>query len=81
MGGLILSREHYTVDVLLAFYITYLLFKYVHFLADQGMASAATGLPFLSYFESNMHQKLPNEYEWPFISVRNFIKISRKKKA
>jgi sphingomyelin synthase-related protein 1 len=67
------SREHYSIDVFLAFFITSMLFLYYHSMADSGAAAARSSerpipclwIPLFGFFESSIDGAVPNEYEWP----------------
>lgn len=77
------AHEHYSIDVFVAFYITSRLFLYYHSLANNKVLfqrdhrRVKVWFPMLSYFESNIHSIVPNEYECPsriFNSTFRFIK-------
>lgn len=65
------AHEHYSIDVFVAFYITSRLFLYYHSLANNKVLfqrdhkRVKIWFPLLSYFESNIHSIVPNEYECP----------------
>jgi hypothetical protein len=72
------SREHYSIDVFLAFFVTSVLFLYYHSMADSGAATGRGGcelpvpclwIPLLGYFESSIDGFVPNEYEWPLHGI------------
>lgn len=65
------SHEHYSIDVFVGFYITSRLFLYYHSLANnkalfqRDHKRVKIWFPMLSYFESNIHSIVPNEYQCP----------------
>jgi sphingomyelin synthase-related protein 1 len=80
------AHEHYSIDVFVAFYITSRLFLYYHSLANNKVLfqrdhkRVKMWFPLLSYFESNIHSIVPNEFQRPpniykFIKYRIFKKI------
>lgn len=64
------AHEHYSIDVVIAFYITSRVFLYYHMLANTRSYYHSRRIrvwfPMFSYFECNVPGKVPNEYEWPF---------------
>jgi len=77
------AHEHYSIDVFVAFYITSRLFLYYHSLANskvlfqRGHQRVRIWFPLFSYFESNIHSSVPNEYQLPpniFYYIYKFIK-------
>lgn len=74
------SHEHYSIDVFVGFYITSRLFLYYHSLANnkalfqRDHKRVKIWFPLLSYFESNIHSIVPNEFEYP----PNFVHYSYK---
>ncbi|CAD5116828.1 DgyrCDS5674 [Dimorphilus gyrociliatus] len=85
---IIVGHEHYTVDVLLAFYITVQAYLHYHHLADN-LNNRNSNLPMqrrildvfypiVKYFEGNVQGCIPNEFELPerliFISnLKDFL--------
>uniref|UniRef100_H2YCU8 SAM domain-containing protein n=1 Tax=Ciona savignyi TaxID=51511 RepID=H2YCU8_CIOSA len=71
------AHEHYSIDVVIAFYITSRIFLYYHMLANTRCywhsKRVKIWFPLLSYFECNVPGKVPNEYEWP-IQLKNLRK-------
>uniref|UniRef100_H2YCU7 Sphingomyelin synthase-like domain-containing protein n=1 Tax=Ciona savignyi TaxID=51511 RepID=H2YCU7_CIOSA len=69
------AHEHYSIDVVIAFYITSRIFLYYHMLANTRYTLFISQIwfPLLSYFECNVPGKVPNEYEWP-IQLKNLRK-------
>ena len=65
------AHEHYSIDVFVAFYITSRLFLYYHSLANNKVLfqrdhkRVKMWFPMLSYFESNIHSIVPNEFQRP----------------
>ena len=65
------AHEHYSIDVVIAFYITSRLFLYYHTLANtlalKRIESRRTRVwfPLFWFFEEKVSGKVPNEYEWP----------------
>lgn len=76
------SHEHYSIDVFVGFYITSRLFLYYHSLANnkalfqRDHKRVKIWFPMLSYFESNIHSIVPNEFQHP--PVVKFIKNKMK---
>jgi hypothetical protein len=77
------AHEHYSIDVFVGFYITSRLFLYYHSLANSKVLfqrdhkRVKIWFPLFSYFESNIHSIVPNEYEYPpnlFKYAYKFIK-------
>lgn len=66
------SHEHYSIDVLLAFYITSRLFLYYHALANNRALQqpdqfrSKVWFPMFYYFETNVNGIVPDEYSSPF---------------
>ena len=73
------AHEHYSIDVFVAFYITSRLFLYYHSLANNKVLfqrdhkRVKMWFPLLSYFESNIHSIVPNEFQSP-PNVFKFLK-------
>ncbi|KAH9376384.1 hypothetical protein HPB48_001771 [Haemaphysalis longicornis] len=70
----LLSRGHYTVDVVIAYYVTTRVFWIYHTLAnnvslkvasENNFLSRSWWFPLFTYFEKNVGGVLPREYEWP----------------
>ena len=65
------AHEHYSIDVFVAFYITSRMFLYYHSLANNKVLfqrdhkRVRIWFPLFSYFESNIHSIVPNEYQYP----------------
>jgi hypothetical protein len=77
------AHEHYSIDVFVAFYITSRLFLYYHSLANNKVLfqrdhkRVKIWFPLFSYFESNIHSIVPNEYQCPpniFYYAYRFVK-------
>lgn len=79
------AHEHYSIDVFVAFYITSRLFLYYHSLANNKVLfqrdhkRVKIWFPMLSYFESNIHSIVPNQYEFPPSFVTYFYRSIRNK--
>jgi hypothetical protein len=72
---ILLAHEHYTLDVVLAFYITHQLFYFYHYHASTSLEHKKTKeymkwrsvvFPLFSYLEDTSDGLLENEYEWPW---------------
>lgn len=67
------AHEHYSIDVVTAFYITSRIFLYYHMLANTQSYWRSRRIrylfPMFSFFECNVPGKVPNEYELPFANV------------
>lgn len=70
----LLSRGHYTVDVIIAYFATTRIFWIYHTLANNSILKNEESTNFLSnvwwfslflYFERNVNGVLPNQYQWP----------------
>uniref|UniRef100_A0A8C4NCF9 Sterile alpha motif domain containing 8 n=1 Tax=Eptatretus burgeri TaxID=7764 RepID=A0A8C4NCF9_EPTBU len=73
------AHEHYSIDVVLAFYISTRLFLYYHTLAASGVGKlrgegashsrvgrVRVWFPLFWFFERNVSSHVPNHFEWPF---------------
>ncbi|VDI03106.1 Hypothetical predicted protein [Mytilus galloprovincialis] len=73
---ILLGHGHYTLDILLAFFISSKLFSYHHTIAiNMSLISRDTHrmkkcFPVLYYFEQDTDGHIPNEYEWPLPKVK-----------
>ncbi|XP_029465654.1 phosphatidylcholine:ceramide cholinephosphotransferase 1 [Rhinatrema bivittatum] len=72
---ILLAHDHYTVDVVVAYYITTRLFWWYHTMANQQVLKEASHINYLSrvwwykpfqYFEKNIQGIVPRTYQWPF---------------
>jgi len=80
------AREHYSIDVFIAFYITSRLFLYYHTLANSRALQqrdnhqAKIWFPLFSFFEARIDGMVPNEYQLPWvdISLSSFYNRARK---
>jgi hypothetical protein len=69
------AREHYSIDVFVAFYITSRVFLYYHSLANsralrsRDRYRARIWFPLFSFFESRVDGMVPNEYQLPWSDV------------
>ncbi|CAH1118350.1 unnamed protein product [Phaedon cochleariae] len=71
---LMLSHGHYSIDIILAYFLTTRLFWIYHTLANNTSLKQYSSTNFLSrawwfevflYFEKNVDGLVPNEFEWP----------------
>jgi len=78
MFFILAAHEHYTIDVVIAFFLTSRIFLYYHMLANTDSYSRSRRIrvhfPCFSYFECNVPGKVPNEYEIPFESTFRSVK-------
>ncbi|KXJ17960.1 sphingomyelin synthase-related protein 1 [Exaiptasia diaphana] len=75
------AHEHYSIDVLIAFYISSRLFLYYHTLANSRTLKhedkrTKAWFPLFSFFEEHVEGRVPNEYEWP-LQWPNFLLIPK----
>ncbi|KAL4641003.1 phosphatidylcholine:ceramide cholinephosphotransferase 1-like [Arapaima gigas] len=72
---ILLAHDHYTVDVVVAYYVTTRLFWWYHTMANHEVLKQATPdnlmswvwwFRFFQYFEANIHGTVPKTYELPF---------------
>ncbi|MBN3274910.1 SMS1 cholinephosphotransferase, partial [Polyodon spathula] len=72
---ILLAHDHYTVDVVVAYYITTRLFWWYHTMANQQILKEATNTNFFSqvwwysafqYLEQNVSGTVPRNYQLPF---------------
>ncbi|CAH1407459.1 unnamed protein product [Nezara viridula] len=78
----LISRGHYTVDVLIAYYVTTRLFWMYHTLANHKYLKQASSRNALSrlwwfkafcYFEGNVEGPVPRQYNWPLPWPRRLL--------
>ncbi|CAG0893858.1 unnamed protein product [Darwinula stevensoni] len=84
---LLISRGHYLVDVILAYYITTRLFWIYHTLANNPTLRKASNAgnnlanecwyPVFLLLERNVNGVLPRKYSWPIPGVRYLCRIKR----
>lgn len=83
---MVISRGHYTVDVLIAYYVATRIFWMYHTLANNAGLKTSSPNNFLSrlwwfsifqYFEGNVSGVVPRQYEWPLPWPRRFTKHDR----
>uniref|UniRef100_A0A8C4RR18 Phosphatidylcholine:ceramide cholinephosphotransferase 1 n=1 Tax=Erpetoichthys calabaricus TaxID=27687 RepID=A0A8C4RR18_ERPCA len=79
---ILLAHDHYTVDVVVAYFITTRLFWWYHTMANQQVLKEASQTNFSSrvwwfrafkYFEQNVQGIVPRNYQWPFPCRPSFI--------
>jgi hypothetical protein len=71
------AHEHYTIDVLIAFFLTSRLFLYYHSLANNSVLHSISDnrlsiwFPMFSYFEKNIQCMVPNilRVPWPLTLI------------
>ena len=71
------AHEHYTIDVLIAFFLTSRLFLYYHSLANNAVLHSVSDnrlsiwFPMFSYFERNIQCMVPNvlRVSWPLTLI------------
>ncbi|XP_066548958.1 phosphatidylcholine:ceramide cholinephosphotransferase 1 [Amia ocellicauda] len=72
---ILLAHDHYTVDVVVAYFITTRLFWWYHTMANQQVLKEKSQSNFFSrvwwyrlfqYFEDNVQGIVPRNYHWPF---------------
>ncbi|XP_055304599.1 phosphatidylcholine:ceramide cholinephosphotransferase 1-like isoform X2 [Sitodiplosis mosellana] len=78
----LLAHGHYTIDVLIAYYITTRLFWTYHTLTNNAFLIKHAGannylarewwFKWSRYFEQNVRGQVPNEFEWPLSWPRRF---------
>lgn len=82
----LLARGHYTVDVIIAYYVTTRVFWMYHTMANNNNLKVAGNQNYLSrlwwfcmfeYFERNVRGVVPRLYEWPLPWPRRFVKRDR----
>ena len=79
------AHEHYSIDVFVAFYISSRLFLYYHSLSNNRVLfqkdhkRVKIWFPMFSYFESNIHSMVPNEYQNPFKMAASACKYVKNK--
>ncbi|XP_019594241.2 phosphatidylcholine:ceramide cholinephosphotransferase 1 [Rhinolophus sinicus] len=87
---ILLAHDHYTVDVVVAYYITTRLFWWYHTMANQQVLKEASQTNLLArvwwyrpfqYFEKNVQGIVPRSYHWPFpwpvVHLGRQVKYSR----
>ncbi|MBN3312227.1 SMS1 cholinephosphotransferase, partial [Atractosteus spatula] len=87
---ILLAHDHYTVDVVVAYFITTRLFWWYHTMANQQVLKETSQSNFFSrvwwyrlfqYFEQNVHGIVPRNYQWPFswrtLKYNGAVKYSR----
>nr|XP_054774583.1 sphingomyelin synthase-related protein 1-like [Lytechinus pictus] len=66
---MVIGRGHYTVDVVIAIILVFVVFHYYHSQASIYVLTKSSEhlrwFPFFYYFERNVCRKVPNEYEIP----------------
>jgi len=80
------AREHYSIDVFVAFYITSRLFMYYHTLANsrtlrqRDNSRAKIWFPLFSFFEARIDGMVPNEYQLPWANFSFSLLYNRARK-
>lgn len=80
-----LSHGHYSIDVIVAFFIASKMFVTHHVIGDNmSLMKRRHGLlrkwfPIVNISEHNSQGIIPNEYEWPFPSLTRIKRIFRGK--
>lgn len=85
------AHEHYTLDVVVALYITSRMFIYYHQLANTGPSRwrmqrhnsdiKYSNFPLFWFFEGNIPGPVPNTFESPMQPVRRFLKKFKTEKV
>lgn len=86
MFFILAAHEHYSIDVIISFYISSRLFQYYHTVVNAAPRKGAESHQKLvtfdyfvfSYMEEDIHGVVPNDYEWPWEAIRNFIRNVRR---
>uniref|UniRef100_A0A0K8TMX0 Putative conserved plasma membrane protein n=1 Tax=Tabanus bromius TaxID=304241 RepID=A0A0K8TMX0_TABBR len=77
----LIAHGHYTIDVLIAYYVTTRLFWTYHTLANNNFLLKSGNnnyigrewwFTYFKYFEKNVRGPVPRQYEWPLPWPRNF---------
>lgn len=78
----LLARGHYTIDVIIAYFVTTRTFWIYHTLANNASLkkpgshnylARAWWFPLFRYFEANVGVKVPRQHEWPLPWPRRFL--------
>ncbi|KAJ1521385.1 hypothetical protein ONE63_003060 [Megalurothrips usitatus] len=78
----VLARGHYTIDILIAYFVTTRTFWIYHTLANNASLkksgphnylARAWWFPIFRYFEGNVGVKVPRQHEWPLPWPRRFL--------
>ena len=74
------GHEHYSIDVFVAYWITSRMFLYYHSMANNrvlmqldDLHRTKTWFPLFSFFESQCLGVVPNEMEYPWVSVKRYF--------
>ncbi|CDW55757.1 PAP2 C domain containing protein [Trichuris trichiura] len=76
---ILLSRGHYTVDVVIAYFVTTRMFWLYHTMANNPelkVDEQECWFPLFRYMESNVAPSVPRQFEWPFAWPRFFKSAS-----
>lgn len=86
------AHEHYSIDVFIAFYISTRLFLYYHTLANNralyqsDCKRTRIWFPLFYFFESGVHEIVPNQFDFPFhipkwnLNISNYLFHTKEKK-
>ncbi|XP_034245360.1 phosphatidylcholine:ceramide cholinephosphotransferase 2-like isoform X2 [Thrips palmi] len=78
----LLARGHYTIDILIAYFVTTRTFWIYHTLANNSslkkpgphnFLARAWWFPIFRYFEGNVGVKVPRQHDWPLPWPRRFL--------
>lgn len=85
---ILVAHEHYTIDVIIAYYITTRLFWWYHSMANEKTLKVSSQMNFLSrawwypifyFFEKNVQGSVPCSFSWPISWPPSCFKSSCKK--
>jgi len=80
---ILLAHNHYTLDIVVAYYITVNLFRTYHAMAEDveklktiPLLDHVIWFPVFYYFESNLVGRVPRRYQWPFIADQSTKQVT-----